>query len=106
MAVVTLAALRFGGSLALFGVTLVAGTLLSSPDREPPPPTSQTQAQRPAEPAAMIMVVAGTAPQKLRSDRSATPSATGRIDSAATRRRSASDTGASPTPSTIRLAAP
>ncbi len=106
MAVVTLAALRFGGSLALFGVTLVAGALLSSPDREPSPPTPQSHTRHPAEPAATVMTVAATAPQTLRSDRSTAPLATGRLDAAATRRQSVSDTGASPTPSAISFTAP
>ena len=35
MPVVTRAALRFGSALALFGLTLVVGTLMASPDREP-----------------------------------------------------------------------
>lgn len=103
---VTRAAVRFGGSLALFGLTLVAGALMGSPDREFWPRSAE-----PGSPARMVrtrLVLPPTPAQTpvLTAIRTVAPPPRHDPPAVMVRQDRIAETPASPKPKTARIAQP
>lgn len=103
---VTRAAVRFGSALALFGLTLVAGTLMASPDREFWPqvleaetPARFAQTRQPLPPAHFQTPV-------LTASRAPGPLPLRETTAAVVRRDQATEAGALPKPRAVSIAQP